>query len=257
MLQDAGGQADARAGLRYVKDYPPEDRGYLQSPPAPQYNDMQNQGDYQVYRSNRDPLERSYTGPLSLGNPGVSASLWQESRAGNDLFRDHRAFQPMDLVTVIVAESSEGKREADTEVQHESSILFGIATLFGFEQDIEASNPGINAENLLSGTSTSEFTAEGETSRKGSLKARMSAMVVEVLPSGVLRIEGEKILSVNNEEQVMVLSGLVRQRDISSANEVDSSRIASLRIDYFGRGTVGEAQAGGWISRMMRRFWPF
>jgi flagellar L-ring protein precursor FlgH len=70
-------------------------------------------------------------------------------------------------------------------------------------------------------------------------------------------MEGEKIISVNNEEQVMVISGLVRQRDVSSDNEVLSSKIAQMRIDYYGKGVVGAAQYGGWLSRLMRFVWPF
>jgi flagellar L-ring protein precursor FlgH len=82
-------------------------------------------------------------------------------------------------------------------------------------------------------------------------------VVAEVLPSGLLRIEGEKIIAVNNEEQIMVISGLVRQRDISSDNEVNASKIAQIRIDYYGNGTVGEAQYGGWLARALRIVWPF
>jgi flagellar L-ring protein FlgH len=62
---------------------------------------------------------------------------------------------------------------------------------------------------------------------------------------------------VNSEEQNMVITGLVRTRDISSGNEVDSSKIANLRIDYYGKGIIGEAQDGGWVSRFMRKVWPF
>ena len=85
----------------------------------------------------------------------------------------------------------------------------------------------------------------------------MSAVVAEVLPSGLLRIEGEKIISVNNEEQVMVITGLVRPRDITSDNEVQSTKIAQVRVDYYGKGTVGEAQYGGWFARLLRIIWPF
>ena len=82
-------------------------------------------------------------------------------------------------------------------------------------------------------------------------------MVVEVLPGGILRVEGEKIISVNQEEQVMVISGLIRPRDINSKNEIDSSKVANVRIDYYGRGIVGEAQKGGWLGRIVREVWPF
>jgi len=196
---------------------------------------------------------RPYQGPLSVGDPGVSASLWKESRAGNHLFYDYRAWQPMDLLTIVVSENAEGKKEADTDVSSESSLELAIEKLFGIENNFSEIDPA----SLIKANSTSEFKGEGETTRKDSLKARISAMVVEVLPSGILRVEGEKIIAVNSEEQVMVISGLVRTRDISSDNEVDSSKVANMRIDYYGRGVVGEVQQGGWLGRIIRRVWPF
>ncbi len=196
---------------------------------------------------------RQYRGPLQLGDPGVSASLWQESRASNDLLRDYRAYQPMDLITIVVSESSEGKKSADTATKSESTLELAIESLLGLEDQSSHLNPS----SLANASSTNEFTGEGETNRKDSLKARISAMVVEVLPSGVLRVEGEKIIAVNSEEQTMVISGLVRLRDVNSDNEVDSSKIANMRIDYYGSGIIGEAQQGGWLGRIIRKVWPF
>jgi len=212
---------------------------------------------YTEYRSSLSGDTRDYNGPLSLGDPGVSASLWKESRSGNDLYRDDRAWQPMDLITIIVTESSEGKKEADTEIKSKSSVLAAIQNFLGYEDDAKDSNPDLNLDSIIKASTENNFKGEGDTSRKDTLKARISAMVAEVLPSGILRIEGQRIISVNAEEQVMVISGLVRPRDINSTNEIDSSKIANLRIDYYGRGTVSEAQYGGWMSRAIRILWPF
>ncbi|MBN8549592.1 MAG: flagellar basal body L-ring protein FlgH [Deltaproteobacteria bacterium] len=205
---------------------------------------------------------REYVGPLTLGNPGVTASLWQESRSNSDLFHDSRAWQPMDLITIIVSENSEGANNANTEVKSKSTVQAAIENLLGAEQNIvnegEKITSGVPVTTSLVNASTqNDFKGEGKTNRKGTLKGRISAMVVEVLPSGVLRIEGEKIVSVNSEQQIMVISGLVRPRDVTSENEVDSARIAQLRVDYYGEGTVGEAQVGGWLGRIMRKIWPF
>jgi len=163
----------------------------------------------------------------------------------------------MDLITIVVSERSRGTNDADTEVTSESEILMAIQNVLGFEtQTAEWKNPP-TLSSLVNATSKNDFRGEGNTSRQGELTARISAVVAEVLPSGLLRIEGEKIISVNSEEQTMVISGLVRVRDISSINEVDSSKIAQMRIDYFGKGIVGEAQFGGWLGRLLRFVWPF
>lgn len=217
----------------------------------------ENEPQFEVYESTLKN-SRDYNGPLSLGDPGLTASLWRESRGDNDIFRDHRAWKPLDLITIVISESAEGSKEADTETKSESTVEAAINQLFSFDDDIVEANPGkVDPSQLISASTTNEFKGEGETNRKDTLKARISAMVVEVLPSGILRVEGEKIIAVNQEEQVMVISGLVRQRDVNSANEVDSSKIANMRIDYYGNGIVAEAQYGGWLGRILRVVWPF
>jgi len=203
------------------------------------------------------PGVRDYRSPLPLGDPGISASLWQESRGGNDLFRDHRAFQPMDLITIRVSERTEGSNEADSEIKSQSSFAASIQNFLGLERDLAHLHRGLDPTALVQAGASSQFKGEGDTQRRGRLTGTISAMVVEVLPSGVLRVEGEKIVSVNQEEQIMVLSGLVRPRDVNSINEVDSSKIANVRIDYFGKGIIAEGQHGGWMSRFLRTVWPF
>lgn len=213
-------------------------------------------GDVRVMHS-ADRIGKPYAGPLSEGDPGVTASLWRESQAGNEPFRDFRAWQPMDLVTIVVNEISLGRHNANTEVKSKSEFLAAIENFFGLEQQTQKWSQPPDLASLIKASTQNDFKGEGRTIREGQLNARMSAVVAEVLPSGLLRIEGEKIIAVNNEEQVMVISGLVRQRDISFDNEVNASKIAQVRIDYYGKGTVGEAQYGGWLARALRILWPF
>lgn len=256
---DAAGSDKRGAGAGPMFSMAPPVVQYAKDESAPDAKIAGGEGataDYRVYHS-KNPNIRDYSGSLAFGDPGVSASLWRENRGGNDLFRDIRAWQPMDLLTVVISESAEGAKSADTEVKQSSSVSAAISALLGLDTFFKDKNPTIDPKNLVSASTTNDSKGEGTTNRKDSLKARISAMVVETLPSGILRIEGEKIVAVNNEEQVMVVSGLVRPRDISSINEIDSSKIANMRIDYYGRGVIGEAQAGGWLARIMRRLWPF
>lgn len=204
-----------------------------------------------------EQLPRAYSGPLELGDPGVGASLWRESRVANEVYRDFRAWQPMDLLTIVINEVSIGRHDADTEVKSKSEYFAAIENFLGLEEQTQQWNHPPDLSSLIKAQTKNDFKGEGQTNRQAQLTARMSAVVAEVLPSGLLRIEGEKIISVNNEEQVMVISGLVRPRDISSDNEVQSTKIAQIRIDYYGKGTVGEAQYGGWLGRILRLVWPF
>lgn len=209
-----------------------------------------------VLRSS-EQVGQPYRGPLEIGDPGVTASLWRESQSGNEPFRDFRAWQPMDLLTIVVNEQSLGQQLANTEVKSKSEYLAAIENFFGLEQQTQTWTQKPDLTSLIQAQTQNDFRGEGRTLRQAQLTARISAVVAEVMPSGLLRIEGEKIIAVNNEEQVMIISGLVRQRDINSNNEVNASQIAQVRIDYYGKGTVGEAQYGGWLSRLLRILWPF
>lgn len=225
-------------------------------------SDRANDAGFEVHH-NATPNIRDYNGPLSLGDPGVSASLWQESRGETNLFHDFRAWQPMDLITIVVTERSEGLKMADTDLKTESSFQAAVENFLGYENDVIEHNsdsegkPKIDLSNLVKASTDTEFKGTGRTGRTDTLKAQISAMVVEVLPGGLLRIEGERIISMNNEEQIMVISGLARTRDLNSENQIDSAKIANLRIDYFGRGTVSSAQVGGWLGNVLRYLWPF
>lgn len=252
---DTQGVDQSRARLRYA------DNDNSATVKFASVTDTNNQSGYYVEPS-RMQNSRDYTGPLAVGEPGVSASLWQESRSNNELFRDDRAWQPMDLLTIVVSEKSEGKKEANTEVKEQSTVQAAIDNLLGYETDLKKlldskTTGAADVTKLLGASSQNDFKGEGKTNRKGSLTAKISAMVAEVLPSGILRVEGKKIISVNNEDETMVVSGLVRPVDINSSNEVSSSKSAQLRVDYYGDGSVGDAQQGGWAGNAVRKYWPF
>lgn len=203
------------------------------------------------------PLQPSYRGPLRDGEVSGNPSLWREGEGATSLFHDFRAFQPMDLVTVLVTEVTEGRKQADTRVNSQSSITAEIAAFLGLEKSVPRSNPDVDPTALIDATTATQVEGRGETLRRGQLRGTISCMVQEVLPSGILRIQGEKIIAVNDEEQIMVMSGLVRPRDVNSRNEVDSAKVANMRIDYYGKGTIGLIQSPGWLMRALMKLWPF
>ena len=263
MVQD--GAADGKAQMRFTDkmEEMPTVKPAIQQGAEPVVSQTQMfagsselGGDVKVIRST-EQLPRAYAGPLDLGDPGVGASLWRESRVANEVYRDFRAWQPMDLLTIVINEISIGRHFGLTEVKGKSEYQAAIENFFGLEEQTQNWTNPPDLSSLIRAQTRNDFKGEGQTNRQAQLTARMSAVVAEVLPSGLLRIEGEKIISVNNEEQVMVITGLVRPRDITSDNEVQSTKIAQVRVDYYGKGTVGEAQYGGWFARLLRIIWPF
>ena len=66
--------------------------------------------------------------------------------------------------------------------------------------------------------------------------------MVEELPNGVLRIEGQQEVRVNFEMRELIVTGFVRPADISRQNEITYDKIAGARIAYGGRGQITDVQ---------------
>ena len=190
--------------------------------------------------------------------PRNNPSLYPASAQGASLFTDHRAYQAMDVITIRINENTRGTKRAETDATTEFSLLTGITEFFGLEtRKWAANNDSLDPTALIQANTSLDFQGDGETQREGTLSGQISAVIMEVLPNGLLRVEGTKIVSLNDEEEVLVISGLVRPRDVNSNNQVDSSRVANMRIDFYGKGVVAEQQVPGWGARLFRFIWPF
>ena len=84
-----------------------------------------------------------------------------------------------------------------------------------------------------------------------------AAIIVEELPSGNFRIHGRREVTVNNEEQIMVIKGIIRKVDIGFDNTISSQKIADASINYTGEGVISDEQNVGWMMRFFAKVWPF
>jgi len=91
-------------------------------------------------------------------------------------------------------------------------------------------------------SSSSTFKGSGNVTRKEQLTLRIAATIVEELPNGVLRIEGQQEVRVNFEMRELIVTGYVRPIDISRNNEITYDKIAGARISYGGQGQITDFQ---------------
>lgn len=197
--------------------------------------------------------EASTRGRLNM--PKAYGSLWREGQKG--LFTANKASCVGDLLTVAIYEQASAKKQAATSAGRSASTHFGIPNLFGIETSLANKNPYLDPSNLINAESESDFKGSGTTSREEKLSATLTTRVVEVVDGGNLRIQGSKTVKVNNEDQVIRLSGIVRPADISVHNIIDSKYILDARIEYTGKGVISEKQRPGWLVRLLDSVWPF
>lgn len=183
------------------------------------------------------------------------ASLWSDKSPF--LFIDKRASRVGDIITVLISESSSASKKASTDLERESSLTAALSALLGYEEAIRAKNSRFNPDSALSMSTTNDFESDGTTSRSGQLTATISAKIVEVLPNGNMAIEGRREITVNEEEQIIKLTGVIRPEDIDPDNTIQSRFIADAKITYTGEGVLGDKQRPGWFARIFDIIWPF
>ncbi len=203
---------------------------------------------------------QQYTEPEQrYSNPG---SLYSASE-GADLYADNRARRVGDIILVKVVENAKSKSKADTTANKESTQSLGVTA--AFRRNTIGIIPGlggpltgeIGVDPILSTTSSSDLSATGETKRENYVTATVGARVIQVLPGGVLQVQGAREIRVNEETQYMVISGLVRAQDVASDNSVDSTQLADSKVEYYGKGQLSDMQRQGWLSRLVNNIWPF
>jgi flagellar L-ring protein precursor FlgH len=109
----------------------------------------------------------------------------------------------------------------------------------------------------VKGNLKSKFEGDGETTRSGTLSAFITCRVVDVMPNGNLKIVGTREVMVNYENQLIILSGIIRPRDISDQNVILSTFISGAKIAYSGSGIVDDRQRPGWLANLLNNVWPF
>jgi flagellar L-ring protein precursor FlgH len=167
--------------------------------------------------------------------------------SGLSLTSDARGLRVGDVVTVTLEETTQASKKAATTFSKNSDVTVDPLTLRGKSL---ATNIGMSATRDFDGNSTS--------TQQNALTGAITVVVQEVLPNGLLRVAGEKMLVLNQGEEYVRLRGYLRSADIDSNNQVSSLRIANARIAYSGMGTLADATAPGWLTRFFTGPWmPF
>jgi len=178
-----------------------------------------------------------------------TGSLFKENYV-NNIYSDSKAHRVGDIIAVILSESTQANKNAKTELKKESnSELDPVVGLGGLPVTIngQALQFGINQN--------SKFKGDSKANQGNSLSGDISVHVLRVLPNGNLMIRGEKWLTLNNGDEYIRLTGVIRPKDINSNNTIQSTKIANARIQYAGTGSFADANEQGWLTKFFNSSW--
>jgi flagellar L-ring protein precursor FlgH len=188
--------------------------------------------------------------------PTEASSLWTANN--ESLFGDRRAGNRGDILTVVIQIDDKAEISNSSGRSRTGSQSMGVPSLFGIPERLNEKLPlGASLADAVLASSDSNFSGEGSVQRNEKLTLRIAATVVEELPNGVLRIEGQQEVRVNFELRELIVSGYVRPADISRKNEITYDRIAGARIAYGGRGQITDMQQPRYGQQIADTILPF
>jgi flagellar L-ring protein precursor FlgH len=173
---------------------------------------------------------RQQTPDQPLGAPG---SLWRDNSRMAFLGGDYKASQVGDLITILVVQGTTANNAGSVATGRTFSSTSSIAALAGH---IKTSG----VQNIFSPSSAETLGGKSQASTTSTLQTTLAGRVVAALPSGLLVIEAERMLTMNNEKQTVLLRGLVRSGDVAPNNTVLSNAIGDLELELKGKGVLSD-----------------
>ena len=194
--------------------------------------------------------------PVKYNDGGI----WPGDTSKNLLFEDTKAREVGDIVTVLLNETATSSATASTDTSKSSSIDLQTNSILGLPSNMGVQNflgMGTGFNPAAKGSTTRANKGTGTVSREGTLTGTLAATIVAINESGNFEISGRRSVTVNNEEQLMILTGIIRPSDVNYDNTINSSLIANASILYSGEGVIAEEQRVGWLMRALSYVWPF
>ncbi len=196
--------------------------------------------------------------PLPPTPPPQEGSLWAP-RNPRGLLADLRAANVGDIVTVVIAENSQAQDQATTQADRSSGVKVGITSLLGLRlpQMKTFNDATVSAENAIEGTVGNTSKGTGVTNRQSSFTSYITTRVIQILPNNNLVIQGSRQMRINNETEIVTLSGIIRPEDLDANNQVSSPKLAEARMEISGLGVIADKQRQGWLTRIIDHIWPW
>ncbi|VAW86117.1 Flagellar L-ring protein FlgH [hydrothermal vent metagenome] len=185
-----------------------------------------------------------------------NGSLFQEN-ISVVLFEDTKARRVGDILTIILTESTNASKKASTAAKQDSGVTIAAPSIGGQALHLGKLTGGKASFDLSASLASSKnFTGEGDSSLSNTLSGRVTVTVSRVLSNGYLIVRGQKRLTINQGDEYVRISGIIRPMDIQPDNTVLSTLVADARISYVGDGVLSEANKMGFVTRFLSKWWP-
>jgi flagellar L-ring protein FlgH len=169
-----------------------------------------------------------------------------------------RTFLENDLITVIVSERAEVKNENTLETDKDYNFSGGVTSMPDLMKLLELRWRDYEGLPITADMNFQRsYSGEGEQDISRETTARVTARIIEVKPNGTLLLESKTSIRTDGEEQVIVLSGLARQEDVTISNTIQSNQMANLTVNIQHHGELKRSSEKGLIPRAFDTLFNF
>lgn len=162
---------------------------------------------------------------------------------------DSRMYRVGDVITILVDEYTAASADRSTVATEERSSDLGAAA------SVTGGATGFGQNGRLSTGVGGDSYRRGRDTRQDRLQSEITARVMEVNADGSLRLEGRKKLVIDEHEQEVIVSGVIRSNDVSPGNTIESWRLAEAEILYSTNGELGKPKKSI-LMKLLGFIWP-
>lgn len=209
-----------------------------------------------------NPVTQKGYQPVSLPMPSPKIStkqrnsLWASDR--QTFFKDQRAGDVGDIITVMIDIQDEATLENETERTRSSSEAANADSLLGYQAALGRILPeAVDPTSLLDTGSDSSHNGAGSVEREEEVKMQLAALITQILPNGNMVIYGKQEVLVNFEKRILQVDGVIRPEDITAENTISYEKIAEARISYGGEGQITDMQQPRYGQQLYDIIFPF
>lgn len=177
-------------------------------------------------------IQRMQQQPFELENK-TPGSLWADNGRLANLATDYKAMHVGDLITILVVHDVQAANSGNVSSDRSFRASSGIDAIAG-------NPPTTLTRNLFSPHSAATLSGKAQASLTSTLRTSLAGRVVARLSNGVLVVEAERQITMNNERQTVAVRGLVRPGDITPDNTIASNAIGNLELELKGKGVISE-----------------
>jgi flagellar L-ring protein precursor FlgH len=189
---------------------------------------------------------------LPAPTPRTEGAIYQAGQQ-MELFADLKARRVGDVLTIVLNEVTNASKTATTTTAKTTAVANSAPTIFG--QSMTISGRPILSTTL---NGSDAFSGAGTSAQSNSLAGSLTVTVIDVQANGNLVVQGDKTLKLNQGDEYVHVSGVIRTADIATNNTVTSDKLADAKISYSGKGVIDSSNRMGWLARFFNSpFSPF